>query len=123
MAEVLKPVDPKATAGPVDERLRELIERARSGDEEPFWDLTRALAEMQMPDFLLARMAGADEAVLRRAVLVVAHQRGSRDAELLGALRGLADDPDEDVRRSHRRMHGGSGVFLSLSLKSCRPGS
>jgi ATP-dependent Clp protease ATP-binding subunit ClpC len=84
----------------VDERLRELIERARSGDEEPFRDLARALAEMHLPDFLLARMAAADEPVLRRAVLVVAHERGAADADLLAALRGLADDPDDDVRRT-----------------------
>src|SRR5262249_49497337 len=82
---------------PLPSHLHDLIEQARSGDAEPFWELVYAL---RVPDDAsavdLIELTRSSEAVLRRAAVAGAH--GRSDAALLEALAALVDDPDESVR-------------------------
>jgi ATP-dependent Clp protease ATP-binding subunit ClpC len=82
---------------PLPSHLQELIEQARSGESEPFWELVHAL---RVPEdaatAALIELTRSPEAVLRRAAVAGSH--GRSDATLLEALAALVDDPDESVR-------------------------
>ncbi len=81
----------------VEQQLQELVERARSGDPEPYQDLLAALREHggAAPDNL-RELARSAEPVLRRAAL---HLVGDdADDELLGVLASLVTDPSPPVR-------------------------
>src|SRR5262249_29922877 len=88
--------EPSQTDTVVEQHLQELVERARSGDDEPFAELLRALRQAApQADFLLD-YARSDEAVLRRAAVVLG--KDLAEPELLEALADLAGDFDEGVR-------------------------
>jgi ATP-dependent Clp protease ATP-binding subunit ClpC len=80
----------------VEQHLQELVERARSGGDEPFAELLRALRQRAPLADLLLDYARSGEAVLRRAAVVLG--KDSAEPDLLEALADLADDPDEGVR-------------------------
>jgi ATP-dependent Clp protease ATP-binding subunit ClpC len=82
----------------VEQQLQELVDRARSGDSEPFEDLVRALEARRPPAETLIAYAHSAEAPLRRAAVVLA--RNSSEPDVLDALADLAGDPDYRVRRS-----------------------
>jgi ATP-dependent Clp protease ATP-binding subunit ClpA len=80
----------------VDEQLQVLVERARSGDEQSFAGLLEELRSRRPGVAQLLEYARSHEEVLRRAAIVLA--RSETSAELLAALRGLADDASDAVR-------------------------
>jgi ATP-dependent Clp protease ATP-binding subunit ClpC len=82
----------------VDEHLEELIERAQSGDDEPFEELLTALRSEGGGPTKLLEYLRSDEAVLRRAAVVLA--RDFTDPELIEALRDVVNDPETRVRVS-----------------------
>jgi ATP-dependent Clp protease ATP-binding subunit ClpC len=82
----------------VDENLRELIERVRAGEEGAFWELLRDLRRRGVEAGTLAEYVHSDEPALRRAAVMLARERF--DPDMASALRPLADDPDDAVRRS-----------------------
>ncbi|HXG08637.1 MAG TPA: AAA family ATPase [Gemmataceae bacterium] len=77
--------------------LQQLIEQARSGESEAFWELVFALqAPGRTAVADLVALARSPEAVLRRAAVLGA--QGRTEPELIDALAALADDPSESVR-------------------------
>jgi ATP-dependent Clp protease ATP-binding subunit ClpC len=82
----------------VEQPLQELIERARSGDYEPFQELLRALRQQNPSASILIDFTRSHEAPLRRAAVHLA--QGTSESELLDALRELTHDPDDGVRRT-----------------------
>jgi ATP-dependent Clp protease ATP-binding subunit ClpC len=82
----------------VDENIRELLGRARSGDEDAFAELLRTLRLRDCGAPALAEYVRSDEPALRRAAVVLA--REGADPDLLAIVSELARDPDDQVRRS-----------------------
>jgi ATP-dependent Clp protease ATP-binding subunit ClpA len=82
----------------VKQQLQDLVEKARSGDSEPFEDLVRALEAQTPPAEMLIEYTRSTDAPLRRAAVILA--RNSSEPDVLDALADLADDPDYRVRRS-----------------------
>ncbi len=83
----------------LQQRLRELVERARSGEPEPFQALLDALREQGRTDpASLLELAGSDEAVLRQAALRLCDGQG--DEDLLDAFAVLAGDASAAVRHA-----------------------
>src|SRR5829696_1498026 len=79
--------------------LQDLVEKARSGDFEPFQDLLDFLKKQGPPDAArLLELVRSEEAVLRRAALGLAGDDVSD--ELLAAFAALADDPATAVRQA-----------------------
>ena len=80
----------------MDQQLTDLLDRARSGDREPFDDLLRALRARPLDPAALLGYLRSSEAVLRRAGVVLAVDHP--EPELLPVLGELARDADRDVR-------------------------
>jgi ATP-dependent Clp protease ATP-binding subunit ClpC len=80
----------------VDDELQGLLERARSGDSEPFEELLAFLRDRGFDAERLIEHIRSDDAVLRRAGVVLA--RDGADSAVLDALRELAGDLDDEVR-------------------------
>ena len=84
---------------PVEQQLQELVERARSGEPEPFQQLLDVLRAKSAADVAaLIELTRSEEPILRRAALSLCG--GQADGELLAALAGLADDPVVAVRQA-----------------------
>ena len=83
----------------VEQQLQELVERARSGDHEPYQELLDALRQQgrTTPDSL-RELARSEEPVLRRAALHLASD--DADDELLSLLASLANDAVSQVRQA-----------------------
>ena len=83
----------------MEQQLQELVERARSGEPEPFQQLLDALRQQgPVTPSALLEMVRSPEPVLRRAALRLCG--GDADGELLAALASLADDPSPAVRQA-----------------------
>ncbi len=80
----------------MDDDLQDLIERARSGDDEPFEELLSFLRGRGVEAARLVEYARSDEAVLRRAAVLLA--RDHDEPEVFDALLELAHDDDDGVR-------------------------
>jgi ATP-dependent Clp protease ATP-binding subunit ClpC len=83
----------------VDALLKELLDRARSGEEGPFQDLLRALRSASPTPADLIAYARAEDHVLRRAAVALATE-DPPTPELLTALGTLAEDAYHPVRQA-----------------------
>ena len=83
---------------PVEQHLQELVERARSGEPEPFQQLLAVLRQGKTDPAALLELVRSPEPVLRRAALRLCG--GDPDGDLLAALATLADDPVASVRQA-----------------------
>ncbi|MBY0523450.1 MAG: AAA family ATPase [Gemmataceae bacterium] len=77
---------------------QDLIDRARSGDPEPFQQLVRALRADGIKADVLVEFARSEHPALRRAAIVGAV--GRTEPEVLAVLTALAHDPAEAVRKN-----------------------
>src|SRR5262245_6713072 len=83
----------------VEQQLHDLVERARSGDYEPFQELLDALRDQGRDDTDgLRELAHSAEPVLRRAALSLVGDDAEED--LLAVFASLVHDPTAQVRQA-----------------------
>src|SRR5262245_14065114 len=86
----------------VEQELHELVERARSGDYEPFQDLLDALRQRGKDSAAgLRELARSSEPLLRRAALCLVDE--DTDEDVLALLASLIHDPAAPVRQEVAR--------------------
>jgi ATP-dependent Clp protease ATP-binding subunit ClpC len=82
----------------VNQHLQELVERARSGEYDDFQELLATLRDQEPDPATLIEYAHSDEAVLRRAAILIGKDRDAPN--LRAVLAALVDDPDDEVRQA-----------------------